>query len=76
MSHVYRTGSPYHFLGVVALRILTFITPTSREPKAVNAAFVRSTCLLPAAHPAQVSITRTKTHLLPKQTSGSIEYRV
>ena len=53
----------HHSFGWVARLILTVVTPTLKSASALNAAFVRSTCLEPWAQPAHVSITRTNIHL-------------
>jgi len=53
----------HHSFGWVARLILTVVTPMLKSASALNAAFVRSTCLEPWAQPAHVSITRTNIHL-------------
>lgn len=54
--------SAHQLDGSVAGLISTCSTPASRFARRLKAALVRSTWLVPLAHPAHESTTRTKTH--------------
>jgi hypothetical protein len=57
--------------GSVAIRICTVNMPSLKSASSPKAARVRSTCLDPAAQPAHVSTTRTKTHFSAVWQTGS-----
>ena len=55
--------STHQSVGFVACLICTCKIPVARSASWEKAALVTSTCLVPSAHPAHESMTRTKTHL-------------